>query len=356
MLFHLDPHQCPWGQGHRFCILSFFLVKPFFYFSVMKTTQADSWSDFCQPCDIDLWVMKWRSAWPIFHGPVFLPYILKTIWCMNIILWDYELVWPDVWPQNKWRSLWPIFHGPVILPYILKTGWCMNIILRDYESVWPDVWPQKNVGHCDLYFLVQWFCHVSWRLFDVWTSYFGIISEYGTTFDLKINVGLCDLYFMVQWFCFIFWRLFDICTPYFGIMSQYDPMFDLKIFVGHCNLHFMVQWFYLISWKLFIGWTSYFGIMSQYDSTSDLKIFVGQCDLYFMVHWICLISWRLFDVWIIILWDYESGWHDLWPRNKSKPLWHIFHGPVILCYIWNSIWWMNVILLENESVRPLTSK
>ena len=27
----------------------------------------------------------------IFHGPVILPYILKTI-CMNIILWDYESV------------------------------------------------------------------------------------------------------------------------------------------------------------------------------------------------------------------------------------------------------------------------
>ena len=31
----------------------------------------------------------------------------------------------------------------------------------------------------------------------------------------------------------------------------------------------------------------------------------------------------------------------------------IVHGPVILPYILNSIWWMNVILLENVS---LTSK
>ena len=27
-----------------------------------------------------------------------------------------------------------------------------------------------------------------------------------------------------------------------------------------------------------------------------------------------------------------------------------FHGPVILPYIFNSIWWMNVIVLDNESV------
>ena len=29
---------------------------------------------------------------------------------------------------------------------------------------------------------------------------FGIMSQYDRTFDLKINVGHCDLYFMVQGF------------------------------------------------------------------------------------------------------------------------------------------------------------
>ena len=158
------------------------LLKVFFYFSVMETTFADSWSDMAQTYDMDLWVMKWcwplfhgpvilpyilkpiwcmyillseyetvqpgiwpqnkcRSLWPIFHGPLNVPYTLKTISCMNIIIWDYETVWPDAWPQNKCRSPWPIFHGPVIFPYILKTVWCMNIILSEYESVWPKVWP-----------------------------------------------------------------------------------------------------------------------------------------------------------------------------------------------------------------------
>ena len=151
----------------------------------------------------------------------------------------------------------------MILPYILKTIWYMNTILWEYESVWPDVWP--------------------------------------------------------------------------------------KIFVAHCDLYFMVEWFCLISWKLFSGWTSNFGIMSQYDSICDLQIFVGHYDLHFiMVHWIYPLSWRLFDVMNIILSDYESVWHDIWPRNKYRS--PIFHGPVILPYILNSIWWMNVILLENESV------
>ena len=117
------------------------LLGVFFYFSVMETN-AYSWSDIAQSCDIDLWVMKWRSAWPSIDGQVILPYILKTIWCIYIILWDYESVWPEVWPQNKCRSLWPIFYGPVILP--LKTIWCMNIIISDYESVSPDIWLQNK--------------------------------------------------------------------------------------------------------------------------------------------------------------------------------------------------------------------
>ena len=121
------------------------------------------------------------------------------------------------------------------------------------------------------------------------------MSRYNVKFDLKINVGHCDLYFMVQWVCLISWRLFEIATPYFGIMSQYDLMFDLKINVGHCDLYFMVQWFCLISWRLFDIWTPNFGIMSQYDLMFDLKINVGHCDLYFIVHWFCLISLYLMD-------------------------------------------------------------
>ena len=225
----------------------------FFYFFVMRTTEADSWSDFGQPCDIDLWVMKQRSPWPIFHSPVILPYILMTIWCMNIILWDYKSVWLDIWPQNKCRSLLPVFQ-------------------------------------------VQWFCLISWKLFAAWTLYFWIMSQFDMTFDFKINVGHCDLYFMVQWFCGLSWKLFDIWTRYFGITSQYDPMFDLKINVVHCSLYFMVQWFCLISWSLFAAWTSYFGIMSRFDKTFDLKINIGHCDLYFMSQWFCPMSWRLFDV------------------------------------------------------------
>ena len=123
-------------------------------------------------------------------------------------------------------------------------------------------WSWSEVQH-DIHFMVLWFCLMSWRLFDVCTSYFGSMNQYDPTFDLKVNVGHCDLYFMVQWFCLISWRLFDVWTSLFGIMNQYDLTFDLKINVDHCGLYFMVHWFCIISWRLFDVWTSFFGIMGR---------------------------------------------------------------------------------------------
>ena len=73
-----------------------------------------------------------------------------------------------------------------------------------------------------------------------------IMSRYDLTFDLKINVGHCDLYFMVQWFCLISPSLFDGWVSYFQIMRQCDPNFDLKINIGQHVLYFMVQWFCFI--------------------------------------------------------------------------------------------------------------
>ena len=155
------------------------------------------------------------------------------------------------------------------------------------------------------------------------------MSQYDPMFDLIINVGHFDLYFMVQWFCLISWRLFDVLTSYFWIMSQYDPTFDLKINVDHCDLYFMVQWFCLISWRLFAAWTSYFGILSQYDTTFDLKVNVGHWPIF---HGSVIWPYILKTIWYMntILWDYESVLTDVWPQNKCRSLWPIFHGPAIL--------------------------
>ena len=79
---------------------------------------------------------------------------------MDIISSDYEMLWHSVWPQYECRSLWPIFHGPVILLYISKIIWHMHIIFPDYEMVWHNLGPHMIVSHCDLYFMVQWFCSI----------------------------------------------------------------------------------------------------------------------------------------------------------------------------------------------------
>ena len=122
-----------------------------------------------------------------------IPYILKTIWCMDIILWDYESVWHDIWRQNKCKSIWPLFHGRVILPYILNTIWYITPFLGIMSFYDPMFDLRINVGHCDLYFMFQWFCLISWQLFSGWTSYFGILSQHDLTCDLKICVDHCDL-------------------------------------------------------------------------------------------------------------------------------------------------------------------
>ena len=143
---------------------------------------------------------------------------------MYIILSEYESVWPVVWPKNKCRSLWPIFDGQVIVPYTLKTISSMNIIIWDNESVWHNAWPQNKCRSPWPVFTSP--VILSWRLFD------------DPTFDLKINVGHCDLYFMVQWLCLLPWKLFHAGTSLFGIMNQYDPTHDRKINLGHSDLYF----------------------------------------------------------------------------------------------------------------------
>ena len=263
----------------------------------------------------------------------------------------------------------------------------MQMVGKTWPSLFTWTYGLWSEGQHDLYFTVQWFCLISWRLFDVCTSYFRIMNQYGPMFEFKVNVDHCDLYFMVQWLCLIHWRLFHVWTPLFGIMNQYDPMHDLKINICHCDLYFMVQWFCLISQRLFDGWVSYFQIMRTRDWNLYLKINIGQHDLYFMVEWFCLISLRLFDVWTSSLWimgQYDrtfdlkinvflcdlyfmvhwfclisqrliwcmsvklSGNEIMWlkalPQNRYRSTWPIFHGLVILLNIFKIIWWINIII------------
>ena len=132
------------------------------------------------------------------------------------------------------------------------------------------------------------------------------------THDLKINVGHCDLYFMVQWFCIISWRLFHVWTSSLGTMGQYDRTFDFKINVCHCDLYFVVHWFCLISQRLFDGWVSHFQIMRKYDLNLDLKINIGQHDLSVWhkdwPHQVYVGQWPIFYGPVILLYILKTIW------------------------------------------------
>ena len=204
----------------------------------------------------------------------------------------------------------------------------------------------RDVKVSVLFFAVQRFWLISWRLLDGWKSNLWKMKQCDATFDRKMNAGYSDLHFTVQWFCLISWRLFDGWTSVVWIISQCDP--PLTSNVGHNDQHFMVQWFFLISWRPLDGWTSnvlimnfwpqnecrsltyfcgpvilphmldnlsvwcklrplnkwtlIFWIMSQCDATFDLKMNVGHSNLYFMVQWFFLISWRLFYGWLSYFW------------------------------------------------------
>ena len=95
----------------------------------------------------------------------FLPYILNTICWINVTPGILVPLWPDYWRQNISLLVWPIFHGSVILPYILNTICWINVTPGILLPCDPMNDHLLYLGHCDLYFMVQLFCLISWILF-----------------------------------------------------------------------------------------------------------------------------------------------------------------------------------------------
>ena len=70
-----------------------------------------------------------------------------------------------------------------------------------------------------------------------------------------------------------------------------------------------------------------------------------------------LVSWRLFDVWTSLFGIMNHFCPNIWPQNKCRSLWPIFHSPVILPYVSKTIWWMSHIFRQWDRVtQTLTSK
>ena len=122
--------------------------------------------------------------------------------------WDISSLWPDYWRQNISLLVWPIFHGSVILPYILNTICWINVTPGILVPCDPMNDHLLYLGHCDLYFMVQWFLPYILNTICWINVTPGILVPCDPIIDVKINLCWCDLYFMVQWFCLISWILF----------------------------------------------------------------------------------------------------------------------------------------------------
>ena len=165
--------------------------------------------------------MSWSTDFALY---------LEDIWFMNIILWDYWSVWPDFWPQNKCKSLWPVFHGPVILPYISKTIWCMSVIFSDNETGWSKLWPQNKYRPTwplfhGLVILLNIFKIVWWMNIIV-----GIMNQCDT--QRLISSSICR---SVTFIFSIWWR-----NVVLGKMDQCDTKTDLIKYMWVSDLYVMV--------------------------------------------------------------------------------------------------------------------
>ena len=97
----------------------------------------------------------------IFHGPVILSWRLFD---GLILYWRY---WISVTQTLNWNCVCRSrFNGPVIFLYILKTVWWTNIITGILDPCDVNIYHITCVWVSDLHFMVQWFCLISWRLFD----------------------------------------------------------------------------------------------------------------------------------------------------------------------------------------------
>ena len=87
-------------------------------------------------------------------------------------------MWNKDWPEFMYIGQWPIFHGPVTLPYILKTICWTNAIIGILVPCDAKTYLIKYMWASDLHFMVQWFCIISWRVYEglmlYWRYWFSV--------------------------------------------------------------------------------------------------------------------------------------------------------------------------------------
>ena len=146
--------------------------------------------------------------------------------------WHNGSLWHKDWPHQICIGQWPLFHGPVILCNILKTIRWSNVILGIMDQCDTKIDLLKYLWVNDLYFMVQWFCliqciFIKYLMDDVIC---GIMDQCDTKINLIKYILVSDLYFLVRWFCLIFWRLWWM-NVIFGIIDQCDTKIDIIMYM-----------------------------------------------------------------------------------------------------------------------------
>ena len=119
---------------------------------------------------------------------------------------------------------------------------------------------------------------------------------------------------------------------------------DVKIYLIKCmwvsDLHFMVQRFCLLSWRLFDGLMLYGKYWFSVTQTLNWNY---RCRSVTYISWSSDFVLYLEDYLMEILIQRDTN-IELKLYTLYVGQWPIFHGPVILRYILQTIWWTNVII------------
>ena len=177
-------------------------------------------NDWPQNISGSLWHISWVSDFAMY---------IEDFLLEKCHIWDITSMWPDYSPQNISRSLWPTFHGSLILTCTLNTFWCRNVISELQVACDPIIDLKVYLDHCDLYFMVQWLCRITRRLFDGEMSYLEYkfhMTQWFMSKYILVSVTLISWFsdfalYLEDYFC---WR-----NVIFGILVPCDPMIDLKI-------------------------------------------------------------------------------------------------------------------------------
>ena len=111
----------PWGEGQGDL---YFMVEWFCLISCWRL--FDGWMSY-----LVWWASSTQrlTAWIICRSVTYISWSNDFAYILKTDGWYNGSVWHKDWPHKICVCHWPVFHGPVILPYILKTIWWMKVIL-----------------------------------------------------------------------------------------------------------------------------------------------------------------------------------------------------------------------------------